>query len=123
VIRKRAQHVIYENARVLRSRDVLKAGDYAEFARLLDECHESGRDLYEVSSDELNIMVEVSRRAPGAMCGRFTGAGFGGATISLVRTESVSGFVEAVKAGYKDRTGLDPEIYVCTAEDGASVVG
>lgn len=123
VTRKRAQHVIYENARVLKSREVLKAGDYISFAKLLDECHESGRDLYEVSSDELNIMVDVSRKAPGALCGRFTGAGFGGATVSLVRTDSVPDFVEFVKAGYKQETGLDPEIYVCTAEDGASVVG
>ncbi len=123
VIRKRAQHVIYENARVLKSREVLKAGDYAWFGRLLDECHESGRDLYEVSCDELNLMVDISRSAPGAMCGRFTGAGFGGCTVSLVRSESVGAFVDYVKAGYKDRTGLDPEVYVCTAEDGASLVG
>lgn len=123
VTRRRAQHVIYENARVLRSREVLKAGDYVEFARLLDECHESGRDLYEVSGEELNIMVEISRKAPGALCGRFTGAGFAGATVSLVRADSVPDFVQFVKAGYKDRTGLDPSVYVCTAEDGASVVG
>lgn len=123
VIRKRAQHVIYENARVLRSREVLKAGDYVAFARLLDECHESGRDLYEVSSPELNIMVDISREAPGAMCGRFTGAGFGGCTVSLVKAGSVDAFVEFVKAGYQAKTGLEASVYVCTAEDGASVVG
>lgn len=123
VIRKRAQHVIYENARVLESREVLKAGDYVRFARLLDECHESGRDLYEVSCDELNLMVEISRRAPGAMCGRFTGAGFGGCTVSLVAAESVDAFVDYVTAGYKREAGVEPEIFVCTAEDGASVVG
>lgn len=123
VIQKRAQHVIYENARVLESREVLKAGDYVAFARLLDECHESGRDLYEVSSPELNIMVDISREAPGAMCGRFTGAGFGGCTVSLVRADSVDAFVDFVKAGYQAKTGLEASVYVCTAEDGASVVG
>lgn len=122
LIRKRAQHVIYENERVLKSREALKSGDYQTFARLLDECHESARDLYEVSSPELDTMVEVCRSAPGAMCARLTGAGFGGCTVSLVRDEDVDGFVEEVKRGYEKRTGILPEVYVCTAEDGASVV-
>ncbi len=122
VIRKRAQHVIYENERVLKSREVLNVGDYDAFARLLDECHESARDLYEVSCAELDTMVEVSRQAPGAMCARLTGAGFGGCTVSLVRDEQVDAFVDTVRAGYAERTGVTPSIYVCTAEDGASVV-
>ncbi|MDH7601544.1 MAG: galactokinase [Armatimonadota bacterium] len=122
VIRKRAQHVIYENERVLKSREVLNAGDYESFARLLDECHESARDLYEVSCAELDTMVEICRQAPGAMCARLTGAGFGGCTVSLVRDEHVDAFVNAVKTGYAERTGVTPAIYVCTAEDGASIV-
>ena len=122
VIRKRAEHVVYEDERVLRSREVLQCGDYEEFAKLLDECHESARDLYEVSCAELDTMVEVCREAPGAMCARLTGAGFGGCTVSLVRDLYVAAFLEAAKAGYEKRTGLVPSLYVCTAEDGASVV-
>jgi len=122
VIRKRAEHVVYEDERVLRSREVLQAGDYEEFAKLLDACHESARDLYEVSCAELDTMVEVCREAPGAMCARLTGAGFGGCTVSLVRDLYVAAFLEAAKAGYEKRTGLVPSLYVCTAEDGASVV-
>jgi len=122
VIRKRAEHVVHEDERVLRSREVLQSGDYAEFAKLLNACHESARDLYEVSCAELDTMVEVCREAPGAMCARLTGAGFGGCTVSLVRDESVGAFQEAAKAGYEKRTGLVPSIYVCTAEDGASVI-
>lgn len=122
VIRKRAQHVIYENERVLKSREVLKAGDYEAFAQLLDECHESARYLYEVSCPELDTMVDVCRKAPGAMCARLTGAGFGGCTVSLVRDEQVAAFVEAVKTEYQRRTSIDPPVYVCTAEDGASVI-
>jgi len=122
VTRKRAEHVIHENERVLESREALKAGDYQEFARLLDACHESARDLYEVSCAELDTMVEVCRAAPGATCARLTGAGFGGCTVSLVRDEFVGAFLDATREGYAKRTGLVPSLYVCTAEDGASVV-
>jgi galactokinase len=122
VIRNRAEHVIYENGRVLESRKALNAGDYPAFAKFMDASHESARDLYEVSCAELDAMVEVCRAAPGAMCARLTGAGFGGCTVSLVRDESVGAFLDAVKEGYAKRTGLVPSLYVCTAEDGASVV-
>jgi len=122
VIRKRAEHVVYENERVLKSRDVLKGGNYAEFGRLFDESHESARRLYEVSCVELDTMVEVCRHSPGCLGSRLTGAGFGGCTISLVRDECVNDFVETARLGYEQRTGVAPEVYVCTAEDGASVV-
>ena len=122
VIRRRAEHVIYENERVLKCREVLKNGDYEEFGRLFDASHESSRRLYEVSCAELDTMVEVCREAPGSIGSRLTGAGFGGCTISLVHDELVDQFVEAVKLGYERRMGVVPQVYVCTAEDGAGPV-
>ncbi|MCX8052416.1 MAG: galactokinase [Armatimonadetes bacterium] len=122
VIRKRAEHVIYENERVLKSREVLRANDYEAFGRLFDESHNSSRDLYEVSCEELDKMVEICRKSPGAMGARLTGAGFGGCTISLVKNDFVEAFQKAVKTDYEKNTGVSPSIYVCTAEDGASVV-
>ena len=122
VIRKRAEHVINENERVLKSRQLLRDGDLTGFGRLMNASHESARDLYEVSCAELEAMVAAARSVPGVLGSRMAGAGFGGCTVSLVRDESVGAFVEAAKAGYEKRTGLVPSIYVCTAEDGASVV-
>jgi galactokinase len=122
VVRKRAEHVIYENERVLASREALKSGNMEKFGRLMDASHDSARDLYEVSCPELEAMVEVTREAPGALCGRMAGAGFGGCTVSLVRDSAVEQFVGAVKAGYEAETGFEPALYVCTAADGASVV-
>jgi len=122
VIRRRAEHVIRENDRVLKSKDLLTSGDWAGFAEMLDECHESARYLYEISCTELDTMVEVCREAPGALCARLTGAGFGGCTVSLVNAESVDEFISVSKMEYEKRTGLTPAMYVCTAEDGASVI-
>lgn len=122
VVRKRAEHVIYENERVLASRDVLQSGDFVEFGKLMDASHDSARDLYEVSCAELDAMAEVTRAAPGALCCRMAGAGFGGCAVSLVRNESVQDFLSTVKVEYEKKTGLEPSLYVCTAEDGASVV-
>lgn len=122
IIRMRAEHVIRENERVLASREVLKRGDFEEFGRLMNASHDSARDLYEVSCPELEAMAEVTRAAPGSLCGRMAGAGFGGCTVSLVKDEFVEQFIETVKAEYEQKTGLAPSLYICTAENGASVV-
>ena len=120
VVRMRAQHVVYENRRVLASRDVLTSGDFEKFGSLMDASHDSVRDLYEVSCAELDAMAEVSRSAPGALSSRMAGAGFGGCTVSLVRDERVADFLHVVRVEYEKKTGLAPSLYVCTAEDGAS---
>jgi len=122
VVRKRAEHVVGENERVLGSREALRLGDFSKFALLMNASHDSARDLYEVSCPELEAMVEVSRLAPGAYCGRMAGAGFGGCTVSLVAGDCVEQFTGAVAEEYQKKTGLAPALYVCTAEDGASVV-
>lgn len=122
IVLKRARHVVTENARVLEAVRALEAGQPEEFGRLMDASHASLRDDFEVSSRELNLMVEIARQAPGCLGARMTGAGFGGATVNLVREAEVAAFVEAVAARYHERTGLKPEITVTKAAAGASVV-
>jgi len=119
---KRADHIISENERGLRCREVLASGGLEEFGELMNASHDSARDSYEVSCPELEAMVEVTRAAPGSLCGRLAGAGFGGCTVSLVMDASVPDFVDTVKREYQKKTGLAPELYVCTSEDGARVV-
>jgi galactokinase len=119
LVRRRAAHVVGENARVLAAVQALEAGQAEEFGRLMDASHASLRDDYEVSSPELNLMAGLARRAPGCLGSRMTGAGFGGATVSLVREEEVAAFVATVAAQYQARTSLSPEITVTAAAAGA----
>ncbi|MFW5435021.1 galactokinase [Paenibacillus apiarius] len=117
-VRRRAEHVIAENGRVLQSVEALKASDLERFGELMIASHESLRDLYEVSCAELDVMVEEALRVEGTLGSRMTGAGFGGCTVSLVREAAVERFIAQVAAEYERRTGLKAEFYVCNVGDG-----
>jgi galactokinase len=117
-VRRRARHVVEEIDRVARSMDVLQRDDLAEFGRLMNASHDSLRDLYEVTGDELDTMVNAAREIPGVLGSRMTGAGFGGCTISLVHQDSVEQFITEVGRKYETATGLHPEFYVCDIGDG-----
>ncbi len=119
VIARRCHHVISENDRVLASADALEAGDFAAFGRLMNESHQSLRDDYEVSCDELDLMVRLAREVEGVYGARMTGGGFGGCTVNLVQFDKVNEFERIVSAGYQRATGHAPEIYVCSAAEGA----
>jgi galactokinase len=116
---KRARHIISENQRVLDAARALDRGDIDRFGELMNESHESLRDDYEVSSRELDALVEIARRQPGVAGARMTGAGFGGCTVNLVRAELADAFAESVAQCYQQETGLRAEVYVCEASDGA----
>jgi len=121
VVRRRARHVISEIQRTLDAVEAMKSGDSAELGRLMNQSHDSLRDDFEVSSLELNAMVDAARRMPGCFGARMTGAGFGGCAVALVRSDVVEAFVEGVGASYKLATGLEPKIYICEAGNGASL--
>ena len=122
MVYRRCRHVVTEDARVLQAVEVMEAGNLAALGKLLNASHESLRDDYEVSCKELDILVELARQQPGVYGSRMTGAGFGGCTISLVADEHADAFVAAVAPAYKAATGLDPQIYICTASAGAGEV-
>ncbi|MCY9590746.1 galactokinase [Paenibacillus chitinolyticus] len=122
IVRRRAQHVVQEIDRVLKSIDVLKANDLEAFGRLMTGSHESLRDLYEVTCRELDVMVEAALSVPGVLGSRMTGAGFGGCTVSLVHEDSIEAFREKVGSIYKEQTGLTGDFYVCSIGDGVNRV-
>ncbi|GIP33898.1 galactokinase [Paenibacillus sp. J2TS4] len=119
-VRKRAQHVIEENDRVLKSVEALKKNDLPEFGRLMTASHDSLRDLYEVTCRELDVMVEEALQVDGVLGSRMTGAGFGGCTVSLVREDAVDAFIRQVGTAYQDKTGLQADFYVASIGDGVS---
>lgn len=110
VIAKRCAHVIGENERVLKGVGALRSGRAEEFGILMNESHESLRELYEVSCEALDTMVGRARRIPGVLGARMTGAGFGGCTVNLVREESVSRFLEEVIPQGQHRTEDEHEL-------------
>lgn len=120
-LRKRAEHVISENQRVLNAVETLqrdRSKGIEKFGELLDASHRSLRTSLEVTCFELDTMVDLCRAHPGAVGARMTGAGFGGCSLTLVREDQVEDFVRTVSAQYRDATGLDPELHVCSLDDG-----
>ncbi len=118
----RCEHVVREDARVVRAAAALTAGDLEEVGALFAASHASLRDLYEVSSPELDLMVEIAVSVPGVVAARMTGAGFGGCTVNLVRPDAVDALRAAVMERYPVATGLRPAVYATRAVDGAGPV-
>jgi galactokinase len=115
---KRARHVVEEERRVLISVEALRAGDVEAFGEMLNASHRSLRDDFEVSSPELDLLVELAWTQPGVLGSRLTGAGFGGCTVSLVRAEAVEAFREGVVARYGAQTGREGRMHICRAAGG-----
>lgn len=122
IVRNRAQHVVEECDRVNRATIALQAGRLQEFGRMMLQSHESLRDLFEVSSDTLDCMVDLAMNTTGVIGSRMTGAGFGGCTVSLVHRDAVEHFIESVGRDYEAKMNLKAAFYVTTAMDGASEV-
>lgn len=120
--RRRARHVVTENARTLAAADAMRRGDAAAFGRLMNESHVSLRDDFEVSSEALDTMVACAQQESACYGARMTGAGFGGCAVALVRADAAMGVARRVADCYEAATGIAPEVYVCRATDGAGVV-
>ncbi len=115
-----AHHVISENERVLRGVELLKTNHIGSFGDLLYQSHESLKNDYQVSCRELDLLVDLARAQTGILGARMTGAGFGGCTVNLVRTEEVERFQKEVSRGYEQKTGREPIIYTCVPSQGVS---
>lgn len=118
-VRRRCRHVVTENDRTLKAFRALRNGNTELLGRLMNASHESLRNDYEVSSPELEAMVEIAWRNESVFGARMTGAGFGGCTINVVRLEAVEGFCDDVTEKYRATTNIDPDVYVVKADDGA----
>jgi galactokinase len=119
---RRARHVLSENDRVLVTVAALEAGDLEAVGRALLASHASLRDDVEVSTPELDRLVEIAQAAPGAYGARLTGAGFGGAVIALVRDTAAAAAAAAIRAEYRTPSGEPPEVRRVRSADGAGVL-
>ncbi len=119
VCRKRAKHAVYENQRTIKAYNALKANNLEAFGKYMNASHISLRDDYEVSCDEIDILVDLAWQIPGVIGSRMTGGGFGGCTVSIVKNDAVDDFIEKVGEGYQARTGHRAEFYVVDVGEGA----
>ena len=119
---RRAKHAVYENQRTIRAVEALKKNDIKLFGELMNASHVSLRDDYQVSCDEIDVLVEEAWKVPGVIGSRITGGGFGGCTVSIVKDEAVEEFKEKVGAAYRDRVGKEADFYVVEIGDGPSIM-
>ena len=119
---KRAKHAVYENQRAIKAVEALKANDVETFGKLMNASHVSLRDDYEVSCEEIDILVDLAWAIDGVVGSRITGGGFGGCTVSIVKNDAVDHFVESIGAKYKEKVGHEAEFYVVDIGDGAGVL-
>ena len=122
LLRKRARHVVGENARVLATAVSLRAGDLAEAGRLMYQSHDSLRDDYEVSAPELDLLVETARTVDGVYGARMTGGGFGGSIVALARKDAVPALARALEFAFAARYGRKPTVMDVRASDGAAPI-
>jgi len=118
-IRRRAEHVVKEIARVESAVTALKSGKKQSFGALMYSGHASLRDLYQVSTPELDALVAIAHDLLGCIGARLTGAGFGGCTINLVEESQASDFIQSLQQGYAAKTGRQAQVYLCRASNGA----
>jgi galactokinase len=122
IIEKRCEHVISENRRVKYAADALETGDLVTLGELLIKSHNSLRELYEVSCNELDIMVDSFLISDNVYGARMTGAGFGGSVIALTKDEGKEEVITKASREYKERTGIRGEFYVCRISDGVKKI-
>lgn len=115
----RAKHAVYENQRAIHAVEALKDNNIELFGKLMNASHESLKNDYEVSCEEIDILVDLAWEIPGVIGSRITGGGFGGCTVSIVKNDAVDTFIEKVGNGYKEQTGNTAEFYVVEVGDGA----
>lgn len=122
VLAQRARHVIYENERTVRAVEAIRSGHWDEVGRLMYASHASLRDDYEVSCRELDLLVDLAAGTDGVIGSRMTGGGFGGCTVSLVRSGAVEAVSQHLAQRYHAETGIKPAVFATRPAPGACLV-
>ncbi len=118
----RCKFVLDENKRVIDASRCLLNNDFFAFGKIMFKSHQGLSDEFEVSCIELDALVEIAKGQKGVLGSRMMGGGFGGCTINLVEDQYVGDFCENIFEGYKERLGLEAEIYITQINSGAKVL-
>ncbi|KAL9185460.1 hypothetical protein ACHAXT_003237 [Thalassiosira profunda] len=123
VLLQRARHVVSENKRTVETADALEKGDWALVGTLMNASHSSMKDDYEVSCEEIDVLVDLAQSFDGVYGSRLTGGGFGGCTVTLVKKDSAEGLMAHLNAEYETKTGTKCDCFVTSPGDGARAIG
>ncbi len=118
---RRARHVVTEIDRTVRAADAIRQQQWSVVGELMYASHNSLRDDYEVSCDELDLLVELAQKIGGVIGSRMTGGGFGGCTVSLVSTDRAQEIASQLRSSYHEKTGIEPSIFVSRPARGAHI--
>jgi len=111
LLRMRAEHVVYENDRVLKSKDALIAGDAAAFGELMRRSHRSQQALFQTSCEEIESLISICQGQESCLGARLTGGGFGGCIVALVKDDGLESFSDNLKRAYRQKAGGKAVIY------------
>jgi galactokinase len=119
---RRARHVVTEIERTRQAANFLRDQNLCEIGQLLNESHQSLRTDYEVSTDRLDLLVNLTTNCEGVWGARMTGGGFGGSIVALVKRENADTVAQHVQAAYRERTGVDASVIPFRPGAGAEVL-
>ena len=119
---KRCKYVIMENERVEMASQALNSNNLKLFGKLLNQSHEGLADYFEVSCDELNFLVDMSKGSEQVLGSRMMGGGFGGCTINIIAESNCDFVVSTIIDSYKKKFGIDAQSYSVQIEDGCRVL-
>ncbi|HKJ47413.1 MAG TPA: galactokinase [Balneolales bacterium] len=122
VILKRCEYVVEENQRVNDACQDLINGDFISFGQRMFDSHDGLKNKYEVSCNELDILVDIAKEIEGVYGSRMMGGGFGGCTINIVQKDKVEDFAQKIQKSYTEQTGNNIKIYRTKIENGVSTV-
>ncbi len=122
VIFQRARHVVSEIARTVAAAEAMKSSQWQTLGQLMYESHESLSKDFEVSCAELDLLVELARETPGVLGSRMTGGGFGGCTVTLVKTDQLDAAMSAIAEKYAAKTDITPAMFATRPSQGAHAV-
>jgi len=122
VIYQRAKHVVTENGRTQLAKKALESGNWVQLGTLMNQSHESMKYDYQVSCEEIDVLVQIAQGFEGVYGSRLTGGGFGGCTVTLVKKDKVASFMEYIQSEYLKQTGKVCDCFETSPGDGARIV-
>ncbi|MFT7008876.1 MAG: galactokinase [Colwellia sp.] len=123
LVAQRAEHVIYENQRTLDAMKAFNASNINTISQLMRDSHESMKSLFEITTSQIDYLVDIIHQELGDKGGvRMTGGGFGGCIVALVPDDLVSNVIALVERQYQNETGLKESIYTSLPVKGVSVI-